>query len=283
MAYNDNQIKVDASKRELNNKITNLITDTDDDVFWYIRFNLPLDEQSISNKTMKVTDTKGFVIRTNIVYNKALELIIINPLEKYVKDEYYILHISKKVKSENMQQLKKDVHILFKIKEGQLVDFKEIEENVIVPTPRISFYDAFKNVAPAKERKQTKSRVYSFTEEQERKLEEARKDDNKLPYLNLKINPTIAIIGAILFFLGSILSQGILTTIGIFTSIVGFTILVLQMQVQEFKSNFFYNVGVINFNRGNYKRANKNFKKAVNINSNNELAEYALNKSLFFM
>ncbi|MDE6182206.1 MAG: hypothetical protein K2F59_03260, partial [Eubacteriales bacterium] len=187
MAYNDKKIKVDSSQKELNNKVRNEIEDTEEKIYWYMKFSQPLDPESISKKTMSVTETNGYIFDTKIIYNKNLELIVIEPLDIYKEEEYYILHIKKEVRSENMKNLKNDVHILFKVKGGQVAEFKELGENVIVPKPR---------KRPKVERKPTKSRVYLFQKEEGNTIDI---NAETLPYLSMKFNPLIGIIGIPIF------------------------------------------------------------------------------------
>lgn len=268
MPYNDRLIKVDASQRELNDKIKNLITEIDGEIFWYIRFNLPLCESSVSSKTMKVTDTEGYIIKTEIIYNKSLELIIIKPIEKFEKEEYYILHITKKVKSEDKQNIKKNIHILFKIKEDNSLDIKELEDNVKVPRPKV---DIRTNL-------NLKTSSTEYNNYQNIKLEEAKSYKNdKLPYLSINIKPLIAVIGSIIFLLGSVLKIYILIIVGIIIFFIGFFILILQMSTKEFKSKFFYNLGALRFNKGKYDKAINNFRKAIIYDQRNALADYSIN------
>ncbi len=267
MAYNDKKIKLDASQRDINKKFKNDIQNTEEKIYWYIKLSLPLDEESVSKKTMKVTDTKGYIFKTKIIYNKSLELIVIEALEPYKEDEYYILHISKEVRAESLKHLKKDVHILFKIKGGEVFEFKELGDNVVIPKTR-------------KKPKQqpTKSKVYSFQKENE----EVTPGD-KLPYASIKFNPFIAIAGVPLFLIGIFLKNQTIIALGGVVAFVGFAHIIMQVSKREFRATLNYNLGVVSFNKEKYKKANKRFKKALNIDSYNEYAEYALNKVSFFL
>ena len=68
MAYNDRKIKLDASEKEINKKFKNEIENTEEKIYWYIKFSLPLNRESVSRKTMNVTDTKGYIFKTKIIY-----------------------------------------------------------------------------------------------------------------------------------------------------------------------------------------------------------------------
>ena len=270
MAYNDEKMKLDSSQRDLNEKFKNDIEDKEAKIYWYIKFSLPLDEHSVSKKTMKVTDTKGYILKTNIIYNKSLELIVIESLESYKEEEYYILRVSKEVKTENLKPLKRDVNILFKIKGGEVSEFKELSENIIVPKPRN------KKIV---RRKEIKARVY--TEKIQNKINNV--DLDKLPYSRIKFNPIIAIGGIPLFVLAMFLNNNIILGIGSVLVLLGFFHIIFQITSYEFRSMLNYNLGVINFNKEKYKKAERKFKKAVRLNSHNELAEYGLNKVSFFI
>lgn len=271
MAYNDRKIKLDSSQRDLNSKFKNDIEDKQAKIYWYIRFSLPLDEKTVSKKTMKVTDTKGYILKTNIIYNKSLELIVIETLESYQEEEYYILHISKQVKSENLKNLKKDIHVLFKIKGGEVVDFKELSENVLVPKPKHK-----KSI----KRKETKSKVYYFQKSQNNNT---NINQDKLSYSHIKFNPLLAVIGIPLFLSGIFLDNNITVGIGSVLALLGFFHILFQITRAEFRSTLSYNLGVVSFNKEKYKKAQKKFKKALKINSFNEFAEYGLNKVSFFI
>lgn len=269
MAYNDKKIKLDASQRDINKKFKNDIKNTEQKIYWYIKFSLPLNEESVSKKTMKVTDTKGYIFKTDIIYNKSLELIVIEALEAYKEDEYYLLHISKNVKAENLKNLKKDVHILFKIKGGEVAEFKELGENVVVPKPRKK---------PKIKTKETKSKVYSFAKDNPESIL-----GDRLPYCDIKFNPVIAIAGVPLFLIGIFLKNQIIIVLGAIVATIGFAHIVMQVSKKDFRAILNYNLGVVSFNKGKYKKSYKKFKKAIIMDPYNEFAEYALNKVSFFL
>ncbi len=278
MAYNDRKIKLDSSQKDINKKFKNEIEDTDQKIYWYIKFSLPLEAKSVSSKTMYVMDTKGNLFNTSIIYNKELELIVIEPLEIYKEDEYYILHVNSKVKGENGKKLNRDVHILFKIKGGVVCEFKELGENVVIPKLKDR-----KRLKKVKKRNQvaTKSRVYSFQKENKNLLENLDKD--KLPYASIKFNPIVAILGVPLFLIGVFLQNQFMIAIGGVIGCLGFAHIIKQLLNRELRSNIYYNMGVINFNKEKFKKAHKKFKKALVINSYNEFAEYGINKLSFFL
>ena len=269
MAYNDKKIKLDASQKDINDKFKNEIENTEEKIYWYIKFSLPLDETSVSKKTMNVTDTKGYIFNTNIIYNKALELIVIETLEPYKEEEYYILHISKDVRAQNLKNLKKDIHILFKIKGGVVSEFKELGDNVVIPKPRKK---------PIQKQKTTNFKVYSFQKENDQSI-----IGDKLPFISIKFNPFVAIAGALLLLIGISLKNLVLIALGTVLACLGFIHIITQILKREFRSSLYYNLGVVSFNKEKFKKAQKRFKKSLMINSYNELAEYAINKVSFFL
>lgn len=271
MAYNDKNLKVDSSQRSLNEKVKSNIENTEEKIYWYIKFSQALDSESISKKTMCVTETNGYIFETKIIYNKALELIVIEPKGVYKEDEYYILHIKKEVRSEQMKNLKNDIHILFKVKGGEIAEFKELPENVIVAKPK---------KRRKTERKQSKSKVYLFEKENYEKFD---LNSQVLPYISIKFNPIIGIIGILSFVASIFLNNIVITVAGALLSLFGVWHIINQMLKKDFRSNLSYNIGVSRFNRGAYKKANKSFKKALSINIKNEYAEFALNKCSFYL
>lgn len=82
---------------------------------WRVKFNTPLDPASINGRTMYVTNTNQIPLRTSIRYDANENMIEIEPLDAYAKDEPYILHISKKVRSKGGKHLKEDLQIQFKL------------------------------------------------------------------------------------------------------------------------------------------------------------------------
>ncbi|WP_317366682.1 hypothetical protein [uncultured Tyzzerella sp.] len=270
MAYNDKKIKLDASEKDINEKFKNEIENIEEKIYWYIKFSLPLEEESVSKKTMKVTDTKGYIFKTDIIYNKALELIVIETLEPYKEEEYYILQISKDVKAENLKTLKKDVNILFKIKGGVVEEYKVLGDNVVVPKPK-------KKLKSKKNR--TRSKVYSFQKEDN----QMALGGDRLSYIRIKFNPLLAIVGVPLFLIGIFLTSNAIIALGGVVSCLGFFHILSQVLNRNFRSNLYYNLGVVSFNKEKYKKAQKRFKKSITINSYNEYSEYALNKVSFFL
>lgn len=254
----DDFISLATSIPSLKNKIHVNINKPTDKIFWYIKFNITLDEESVSNKTMNVTDTKGYILNTAITYQKSTNMIEINPLEDYVQNEYYILSISKKISSEKHQKLKKDIHILFKLKDNVISEYKVLPPNVKVPKP--------------------KKKVYSFE-----KYVNTESSDAALPYADIMINPFIGIIGLVLTIASFFMKNVIIILFCAVIVLIGFGHIILQLTNKKFRSNFFYNRGVKHFKKENYFKADVLFDKAIKINPENEYAEFAKNKNSFFL
>ena len=82
---------------------------------WQIKFNTPLDPSSVNSINLYVTNVNLAPLSTNIRYDASLNIIEIEPMDSYLKDESYILHITTKVKSRGGKNLKKPVSIQFKL------------------------------------------------------------------------------------------------------------------------------------------------------------------------
>lgn len=82
---------------------------------WQIRFNTPLDPTTVNNINLYVTTAAMSPMSTNITYDASMNLIEIEPLDSYTKDESYILHITTNVKSRGGKTLKKPIKIQFKL------------------------------------------------------------------------------------------------------------------------------------------------------------------------
>lgn len=273
MAYSDDKIKVDAFKRSLNDKVRTDIDNTQEKIYWYLKFNLKLDESSVSNKTTTVTDTEGFIFKTTVRYSNSRKFIIIEPLEPYEEGKYYILHISEEVRSENLQNLKEAVHILFKILNGQISYYKILDNNVTVPTPV--------------ERKEPKTKVYLFQKEKSKDDKNSApvidEDSDTLNGLKVKFNPLIGASGILIFMLGAII-QNMMVVVGAgIMAVVGVIHIGTQISNKDFRSKVSYNMGVSRFNKKDYIKANKFFEKSLKANPHNEHAEYAINKNSFLM
>ena len=82
---------------------------------WKVAFNIDLNPESVSNKTVSVITMNRTPVKTNIKYNSFTKCIEIEPLEAYAENESYILVVSNKVQSKTGKFLKKTTHVQFKI------------------------------------------------------------------------------------------------------------------------------------------------------------------------
>lgn len=268
-------LKVKSSDPKLENRIHINITDSREKINWYIRFNLKLDEASVNNKNMFVTDKEGYIFKTDIRYRSTKRIIVITPLDDYIEGVYYILTITKNVRSENLTNLKKDIHILFKIKENRVEDFIILPPNVVVPEPKfIKRRDKAKKEAKKKE---SNIKLYSFN-----KYDDSDNAKDSLPMAELRFNPIIGAVGIVLTFASLFLNSMLFLAICGFIALIGFLHIIYQVTRAKFRSDFVYNRGVRKFNKDNFEKATSLFEKALKINPQNEYAEYARSKMNYY-
>lgn len=286
---NDN-IRVTANFPSLNSHIKIDVADPSEKVYWYIKFNIPLDKKYVSKDTTNVTDTDGFIMRTYIFYDEIENHIVVSPIDSYEQDRYYLLNISKDVRSANGQKLKREIHILFKLFDNRISSFKILDAATKVPIPKVrpSNYDELqllKKEAAAREKSEKiaeravpRTKVYSFEREGG-----AKTSETPLRYadINVKIVPSLIGLGVILASLFTGFAPLIITSIiGCF---VGIGITVSGLLTKEARSNISYNRGVGSFKSEKYEKAQEQFRKALMFNANNELAESALDKVSFYV
>ena len=286
---NDN-IRISANVPGLNSHIKINVNDPSEKVYWYIKFNIPLDKKFVSKDTTNVTDTDGYIMRTYIFYDEMENHIVVSPIDSYEQDRYYLLNISKAVRSANGQQLKREIHILFKLFDNRISSFKILDAAAKVPVPKVrpSDYDELqilkKEAAERKkserisERTPPKTKVYSFEREEGQVTSET---PLKYAEINIKIIPSLIGLGVILASLFTGVAMIIIAAIvGCF---VGIGITISGFLTKEARSNIHYNRGVGSFKHEKYEKAQEHFKKALAINDNNELAESALDKVNFYI
>ena len=184
-----NNIKLMADNPGLKDKISVHVPDGSDKVFWYIRFNLSLDPKSVNPKTMKVMDSKGFILETEISYSPEFNLIVISPVDAFEKNEFYILKIRGNVRSEKKQKLKNEINILFKLLNGEVSGFEVLKRTVALPKlrPRPTNYltDKPDSVTPVK-------KYTSFG------TAKPGPEHGKLPFSPIRINVWIGVAGLFL-------------------------------------------------------------------------------------
>lgn len=273
MISDDKYVEIVPSIPSLKDRIHVNIKDPNDKIFWYIKFNLALDPESVSKKTTNVTDTEGYILDISIRYDEIRNLIEISPLEDYVQNHYYLLNISKKVRSVGKKNLKRDIHILFKLKGRVVTEFKILPPNVKVPKPKKRPRQRPKVFQEDK----TASRVYSF----EKDIDNIRGDS--LPTADIMVNPLIGAIGLIMTLVSLLQGNFIAIVVCAVVAGIGVIHIIIQFMSPVFRSNFVYNMGVRAFKHDKFNNAAKLFDKALKINPQNEYAEYAKNKTTYYI
>ncbi|MCL2399607.1 MAG: hypothetical protein FWC91_07700 [Defluviitaleaceae bacterium] len=263
---NNDRIKVRTSIPSLQEKVQTKISGSTDTIYWYIRFNLQLDEESVSGKTMNITDTDGYIMRTVITYKPKHNVISVSPLDTYEENRYYLLNISKKVRSAKGQHLRSTIHILFKLFEGKVADFKVLEDNIEIPLPkpRPKDYDSM----PKK---------HTPTHFEKEYID--RSPPGKMVTENFSINPFLGFMGLIVVVVGLILFNAAVIIVGGVIVLIGLLHLAMQLSNRELRSTLLFNKGVRNFNNERYSQAEYNFKQALKTNPNNELARHGIRKA----
>ncbi len=267
--HDGQKIKVSASNPNLNDRIMYKIDpEKSDTIFWYIKFNILLDESTVNDKSMYVTDLAGYKMRTFIEYSEEYNVISISPIDTYSKDTYYILHISKRVKSKKGNKLKRKINIVFKLVNSEISSYEVLKDDheVPEPVPRPKNYDPDKVI----------SKVYGFTNEEFNK-----EGKDNLPYLPFKINPFVGIVGLLIVIIGLIVNLYI-AILGVFVSVLGVLHLVMQLRDDEKIATYTYNQGVKEFRAKNYQKAEKLFKKAFEHDKYNEHIEFAISRVKYY-
>jgi len=252
----------------LKDKIYANISDGKDSVYWYLQFNIPLDKNTVSDKTMKITDTTGYIMRTDISYIEGKHIIVISPLDSYEENVYYLLYISRRVKSSSGKKMRTKIHILFKLMNNQISDYKILRGDVDVPQPK----------PRPKDYDQLRSRVYSLDE-----TPYAEAGRGKLPPAKLSVNVVIGALGLLIVAGYFFYESTYLIAAGFAVCALGAAHIVAQVRKKSVRSALAYNRGVQCFNGEKYARAKIYFRKAALIDPGNEMAEYALNKVEYYV
>lgn len=262
------RIRLSTTIPGMKDKIHTKIIDDTDKIYWYIKFNTVLNKASVTNKTMEVIDTDGFIMRTYIAYDTDRNVIVVSPIDSYISNKYYILSISKKVKSERGQHLKKEIHILFKLVNNKISKYEILKSTAKIPQskPRPDNYDDIM------------SKIYSFSNEEENDI-----GKDILSYENVRINLLWALPGIVFLVVSMFLGALILFIISAILCAVGFISIAKQISNNQKRSVVYYNIGAFYFNKEKYNKAETIFKKSVSLDKNNEQAEYALTKVKFYL
>jgi hypothetical protein len=261
-------MRVAASIPGLKKKIKTEIVGSTDVIHWYIRFNIPLDELSVNDQTMQVTDTDGYIMRTDISYQPAQNRICISPLDSYEENRYYLLNISKKVCSARGQPLKTKIHILFKLYKAQVSEYKVMRKDVALPKPKARPADY-----EARQANRPPNMIDILHGDNLGKASAER-----MVTVGIKINMWLGIIGLVLVLLGFALQMLWLVAIAAGVCVIGAIHLGAQLRDKDIAGKLQYNKGVRLFNHARYQAAREAFEKSDRVNPNNELAKYGLYK-----
>lgn len=265
----DNErIKIRTSIPSLEDKVKIKLEGPMDVIYWYIRFNIQLDEESVSGKTMNVTDTDGYIMRTVISYSSKHNMIAVSPLDTYEENRYYLLNISKNVRSAKGQQLRSTIHILFKLIGGKVSDFKVLDKNAVVPLPkpRPADYDEIQ-----------KNRPITPNHFEQEYID--RSPPGKMATVSFFINPLLGIAGLAVAVWGAFILSPPIGVAGIVLCSAGMIHIVYQLRDEELRSKYIFNKGVRCFNKERYRRAEQLFKRALDVDPDNELARHGIRKA----
>jgi hypothetical protein len=266
-------IKLMVSNPGLKDKITTNITDPEGAVYWYIRFNTPLDPSSVTKYSMNVTETCGYILNVIITYDYSRNLIVLNPCDLYRQNEYYLLNISTKVRSDKGKPLPKPVHIMFKLKGDEISEFKVIKNTTGLPKPR---------------KKPESVRRAEIMELMEARFHEKPKPVNKtvgrpsLPYGPMALRMQLAVLGVIWLGFSLFFNDFYITLIGLSLLMLGFLHICFQLARRRTRSILNYTRGVMHFNRGGYSDAQRLFEKSLRQDPYNDLAKYAAAKTKLY-
>ena len=257
------KIRVATSIPGLKNKVQVNLTGDIDTVYWYIRFNIPLDESSVNQKSMEVTDTDGYIMRTDISYQTNANRIVISPLDSYEEQRYYLLKISRKVRSEKGQNLKTVISILFKLYQGSISEYKILKKDVPVPPSK---------PRPANYEEMIKDRTPNFLDNySENVAKHARMEQEPV-----SVKFWVGILGMLVALIGVVMVNVIMAIVGAVVCAVGAAHIYIQWRDKVFRAKIYYNRGVRYFNRMQYAAAKRQFDKALESDPNNQLAKYGL-------
>ncbi|MCL1843971.1 MAG: tetratricopeptide repeat protein [Defluviitaleaceae bacterium] len=256
-------IRVAFSDPSLKDKMRIDLSGNVDTVYWYIRFNIPLDATTVNEKTMEVSDTDGYVMRTDIAYQVDANRIMITPLDSYEEQRFYLLKISRKVRSAKGQQLKTKINILFKLYQGQISEYKTLKSDMPVPAsrPRPANYDA-------KQAGRVPNDLDNYVENLPKR--------SRMQQDSVGFTPWLGILGLIVTFIGFAASSTPSVFAGMVICALGAAHIYVQWQNKAFRAKIHYNKGVRHFNRMQYQPAKACFQKALDLNPKNELAKYGL-------
>lgn len=234
------------SAKGIKNPIQAKVEVNPEKIYWYIRFNIPLNPETVNEESMDVTDVEGFILTSVISYSAENNTIIISPREPYKPNETYILNISDKVCSRGNNPLKEEVQIVFQLKGAEIGRFK-----ILKGKERLDI-----DIKPSR---------HAPTPSQLKK--------DKLPIVPVHINFFVAI-GAMLAFIAALLiSNHILMMAATVLLLCGIAHIVVQYTGRSATSIRNYNKGATHYNTQEFGEAAIFFDLALMQNTNNIFAQ----------
>ena len=270
-SVNEPGIRVAVSDPALASKLKVSVIAKNEPVYWYIKFNIILDPLTVSGKSMKVTETNGYILDTEISYDLIKNLIVIKPTDPYEEGIFYILSITRRVRSKGGNRLKRDIYILFKIKDNRIEEYKMLPPDTVVEKPRKK---------PERLKAETAARAFGYTPQVQAKLDKT--PAASLPYGKFGINLLLPVLAMPVALAGLWLGITAVVMAGGILLVAGIAHLSIQAGNSKKRAAFIYNLGVMFFNAGFYRAASKRLKKAARLDPHNELAEYAAGKVTYY-
>lgn len=263
-------VRVGISDASLLSKTRIDVPDDSLDVCWYIKFNITLDPETVSSETMTVTETNGFILETEIYYDLDKNLILIKPTDPYEEGIFYILTITRKVRSQGGNRLKHDIYVVFKIRNNRIDSYELLPAATAVEKPRKK---------PEKLKKETaaRARAAGLVVPKPSPRQEVRKAPARtVPYGKFRINLLLPAVAIPVALSGLHLDIQIMVIVGAVLLTAGIIHLSLQLANKKRRAAVTYNFGAMFFNSGFHKAAHKRFKKANALDPDNELAKKAM-------
>lgn len=110
-----NFIKIESIVGSVKNKVKQDLKFRTSSFVWKIKFTAPLNPSTVNNRNLYVTSSRNVPLNTDIRYDTIANCIEIAPLAPYEKNESYLLHVTKNVKSRQGQSLPDEITIQFKV------------------------------------------------------------------------------------------------------------------------------------------------------------------------
>ncbi len=270
VSQKEGSLRYASSDIGLTKKIRTHIGENVEKLYWYLRFNLQLDEKTVNSKNMRVTDLEGYSLKTEISYSTKNNIIVILPIDSYEKNCYYILNISGRVKSIRGTPLRKKVTILFKLgMDGQIESYNVLKNDAKIPAERARPYNY-------------EYRTPNKVTDLDKSIFEALPQD-KLPHARMPINLWLGFLGLVIT-IGSIATMNVSIIIGgLIVALFCLAIIIVQLTRKKNLSIIHYNIGASRFNKEQYGKANISFQKSILYDEYNEMAEIALGKIRFYL